>query len=72
MKDTLGPSQAHREPEVGAILAQQVRGPIRSGADRPHQPEARRQADRAAGAASRRERRRPDGGAAQERRRGRL
>jgi DNA end-binding protein Ku len=30
MKDTLGPSQAHREPEVGAILAQQVRGPIRA------------------------------------------
>ncbi|MET4294800.1 hypothetical protein ACVW1A_007865 [Bradyrhizobium sp. LB1.3] len=39
------------------------------GADRPHQPEARRQADHPEGSSARRERRRFDGRLAQERRR---
>jgi hypothetical protein len=61
--------QAHRQPEVRTVRAQEVRGPVRDRLDRAHQPEAVRQADRAEGAAARRERCRPDGGAAQERRR---
>jgi Ku protein len=61
---------AHREPEVGSLRARQVRGPVRNRAGRPHQPEARRQADHAEGEAGRRQRRRPDGGAAPERRQG--
>ena len=63
------PRQAHRQPEGGPLRARKVRGPLRNRARRPHQPEARRQADHAEGAAARRERRRSDGRAAQERRR---
>jgi DNA end-binding protein Ku len=48
----------------------EVRGPVRDGADRSHQPEARRQANHSEGPA-RRQRRRPDEGAAPERRPGR-
>jgi P27 family predicted phage terminase small subunit len=42
---------------------------VRNCADRPHQPEASRQADHSEGAPARRERCRSDGGTAQERRR---
>lgn len=54
---------------IGQIRTRQVRGPVRNGARRAHQPQACRQADRAEGASAGRERRRPNGCVAQERRR---
>jgi non-homologous end joining protein Ku len=39
------PGQAHRQPEGRAVRAGEVRGPVRSGAGRPYQQEARWPAD---------------------------
>jgi len=68
-KDMLDLARHIVNQKAGRFEPSRFEDPVRSGAGRPHQQEARRPADHQEGSPRRRQRRRPDGGAAPERRR---